>query len=117
MKAVNTLRLAKEKVFFGPGPTMLFEQIEATSSLRKATQLCGLSYSKALRMLREMEKELGFPVVITERGGSQRGATRLTDPAKKILQSYKKVEREVGDLAQQLVRQEFAWLDGEGTGL
>ena len=110
MKAVNTLRLANNITFFGPGPRLLFEKIEETSSLRGATAACGLSYTKALRMIRDMERELGFAVVIAERGGNQRGGTKLTPLGKQILQAYKEVEISLQEQAQKLVDEKFAFL-------
>ncbi len=111
MKAVNTLRLTNTAAFFGPGPALLFEQIEETSSLRGATAACGLSYTKALRMIRDMERELGCAVVITERGGNQRGGTRLTPLGKQVLAAYREVEKELQQQAQKLVDEKFAFLE------
>ena len=44
--------------FFGEGPCRLLHRIEETGSLRAAAQAMGLSYSKALRMVKRAEKEL-----------------------------------------------------------
>ena len=43
--------------FFGEGPCRLLHRIEETGSLRAAAQAMGLSYSKALRMVKRAEKD------------------------------------------------------------
>ncbi|MDL2325228.1 LysR family transcriptional regulator [Ruminococcaceae bacterium OttesenSCG-928-A16] len=110
MFAVNTLRLANTNVFFGPGPQLLLAQIEATASLRKATIETGISYTKALRMLRKMEQELGFAVVASAKGGSTRGGTTLTPKGKQLLQTYTEVQHQLQAEAQRLVEERFAVL-------
>lgn len=46
--------------FFGEGPCRLLHRIEETGSLRAAAQAMGLSYSKALRMVKRAEKRIGL---------------------------------------------------------
>ena len=55
--------------FFGEGPCRLLHRIEETGSLRAAAQAMGLSYSKALRMVKRAEKELGFALTRKTIGG------------------------------------------------
>lgn len=110
MRAVNTLRIANRNVFFGPGPRLLLAKIEELSSLRQATIETGISYTKALRVLRRMETELGFAVVQSARGGSQRGGTRLTPQGRQLLQVYTQIEGDVAAYAQKLVDDKLAFL-------
>ena len=65
--------------FFGEGPCRLLHRIEETGSLRAAAQAMGLSYSKALRMVKRAEKEFGG------RGG---GGSTLTDEASNFMERY-----------------------------
>lgn len=110
MRAVNTLRLANKKVFFGPGPRQLLSRIDELGSLRQASIDTGISYTKALRLLKGMEAELGFAVVDSEKGGSARGGTRLTEKGRKLLQAYTEAEQEMDALAQAMVQKKFAFL-------
>lgn len=60
--------------FFGEGPCRLLHRIEETGSLRAAAQAMGLSYSKALRMVKRAEKELGFALTRKPLAGAAAGA-------------------------------------------
>ena len=85
----------------------LFEKIEAYSSIKKATKAMGMSYTKALRIIRTVEEELGFPVVLSEKGGNDRGATKLTEKGRKVLAAYKEIYTDVSNYAAKLVRKKF----------
>jgi molybdate transport system regulatory protein len=113
MRAVNTLRLANKNVFFGPGPRQLLERVDALGSLRQASMDTGISYTKVLKLLKGMEAELGFAAVESEKGGSARGGTRLTEKGRRLLQAYAEAEREMDEVAQKLVREKFAFLERE----
>lgn len=103
MQAVCSLRVKNNIVFFGPGTRELLERIEKTSSLRQATKDMNLSYTKALRMLRDMRNELGFEVVHSEKGGQAYGKTILTDKGSLVLKAYKEIDEKVTDYAQKLL--------------
>ena len=107
MTAVCSLRMKNNSIFFGPGTRELLERIEETSSLRQATEGMGLSYTKALRMLRDMREELGFEVVHSEKGGNARGKTVLTEQGRQVLQHYAKMEEMVSAYAQKLMDEAF----------
>ena len=95
----------------GPGTKMLLERIREFSSIRGASQSMDMSYTKALKMLRVMECELGFPVVHSEKGGIDRGKTELTECGEKVLHTYQEIERDVLAYAQQLMDEKFAYLE------
>lgn len=108
MRLINTLRLAKDEVFFGPGPRMLLENIDQQQSLQKASRKTGISYPKALRLLHKMEKELGFAVTEAYKGGADHGGTRLTELGRRFLRAYDEMERELKSYAQQLMEEKFS---------
>ena len=74
--------------FFGEGPCRLLHRIEETGSLRAAAQAMGLSYSKALRMVKRAEKELGFVLTRKTIGGRGGGGSTLTDEARNFMERY-----------------------------
>ena len=112
MRVAMRMMIAKgEEIFMGPGTKMLLERIQRYSSIRGASQSMDMSYTKALKMLRTMEKELGFPIVHSEKGGIDRGHTDLTANGERILQVYREVEQEVLTYAQQRVDEKFAYLE------
>lgn len=110
MLAICSLRIKNNRVFFGPGTCELLERIEQTSSIRKATADMNLSYTKALRMLRDMREELGFDVVYSEKGGHNHGQTVLTDKGKLVLAEYKKLDKEITGYAQKLFEEKFNFI-------
>jgi len=89
------------------GPMELLEKIEKYSSIKKATGAMGMSYTKALRIIRTVEAELGFPVVISEKGGSSRGMTKLTKEGKKVLETFKEIYTDVSAYAEKLIAKKF----------
>ena len=46
--------------FFGDGPYQLLLGLEKTGSLRQAAAEMGMAYSKALRLVKQAEKGLGY---------------------------------------------------------
>ena len=65
--------------FFGPGVRDLFLNIESEHSVKGASENMGLSYSKAWKMIRNVEKALGEPAVTRTHGGTEGGSAQLTD--------------------------------------
>ena len=67
------LRLARKRIFFGPGPAELLMQIKRTDSVRMACEQMGISYSKGWKMINTMEEELGYKVTKRQQGGRNGG--------------------------------------------
>ncbi|SEU26324.1 molybdate transport system regulatory protein [Lacrimispora sphenoides] len=107
MRVVTRIRIGKDKIFIGKGVKEMLDAIELYKSIKKATEQTGISYPKAIRMIRTLEEELGFPVVISEKGGNERGGTRLTEKGKEVLETYRRIEKAVEEYAENLVEQEF----------
>ncbi|MDR1548034.1 MAG: LysR family transcriptional regulator [Hungatella sp.] len=107
MRVIARVRIGKDKIFMGKGVKEMLDAIEMYKSIKKATEHTGISYPKAIRMIRTLEEELGFPVVISEKGGNERGGTRLTDKGKEVLETYRKIEKSVDEYAKKLVEEEF----------
>ncbi len=73
---------------FGDGAVDLLRRVERTGSLRGAAAEIGMSYSQAWRLLRGLEKRLGFGLVDAQAGGHSGGISRLTDRARLWLETY-----------------------------
>ena len=74
--------------FFGEGPCQLLRGIEETGSLRAAALSMEMAYSKAMRLLKNAEKALGFPLTMRTTGGSGGGGSVLTPEGKEWLTRY-----------------------------
>lgn len=107
MRIVTRVRIGKDKIFIGKGVKEMLDAIETHKSIKKATEQTGISYPKAIRMIQILEEELGFPVVISEKGGNTRGGTHLTEKGRDVLEAYRKIEKSVDEYARQLLEQEF----------
>jgi molybdate transport system regulatory protein len=83
----------------------LLRAIQEAGSLAAAAHELGLSYRRAWDKVRDMEKNLGAQLVLTEKGGNNRGGSRLTPRAEKLLSQYERFrERMEGDLRKEFER-------------
>lgn len=55
-----------------------------------------MSYSQAHKLIKDIEKRLGFPLIISHAGGHDGGGSKLTDEAKTIMDKYLAFEKECG---------------------
>ena len=74
--------------FFGEGPARLLRGIEEKGSLRAAALSMEMAYTKALTIIKNAEKALGFPLVIRVAGGKSGGGSQLTQEGKEYLERY-----------------------------
>ena len=74
--------------FFGEGPYRLLRGVEATGSLRAAAQSMDMAYSKALKLLKNAEEALGFPLTDRAVGGKDGGGSRVTPEGREWLRKY-----------------------------
>lgn len=73
----------------GPRYVRLLEGIVRHGSIRAACGDLGLSYRTCLSRIRRMEDVLGEPVVITQRGGAERGSAVVTPLGRRLVRAYR----------------------------
>ena len=90
MKPVTKIQLFDEngEKFFGEGPCRLLEKVEQTGSLRCAAASMEMAYSKALKLVKQAEEALGFPLTQRSVGGRDGGGSTLTPQGKEWLKQY-----------------------------
>lgn len=76
---------------FGQGIALLMDGVEREHSLNRAAKSMGMAYSKAWRIIKEAEGQLGYDLL--DRDGA-RGST-LTPKGKQALETYWSIKREV----------------------
>jgi len=81
--------------FFGIGVFWLLRAIHMEGSIRQAAADLGISYTKALRMLRVLEKHLGRPVLIRRKGGESREGAVVTPCGHYLLEKYELFQERV----------------------
>ena len=74
--------------FFGEGPARLLQGIEEHGSLRSAAISMDMAYTKALKLLKNAEAALGFPLTTRTTGGKSGGGSTLTEEGKEWLAKY-----------------------------
>ena len=74
--------------FFGEGPARLLHAIEKHGSLRTAALSMNMAYTKALKMIKNAESALGFPLTTRTTGGKTGGGSQLTPEGKEWLIRY-----------------------------
>ena len=109
MRAEIRLRIGKDNNFMGKGLREILDAIDEYKSIKKASELTGISYPKVMRMLKTFKAELGFDAVTSQKGGSQHGGTELTEKGRAALECFREIESEVADYAQKLVREKFKY--------
>lgn len=94
MRARLKLSLARDSIFFGPGPATLLRLIDETGSVRTACTRMKLSYSKGWQLLNLLEEELGRAVIDRQPGGQEGGSSRLTETGRDLLHRYEQLTSE-----------------------
>ena len=99
--AVQLRIFSGEEKCFGPGVATLLERVQSTHSLRQAAISMEMAYSKAWRMIKTAEENLGFALLTSVTGGKGGGGAVLTDAGQQFLDTYRTFERAVRDYAEE----------------
>ncbi len=83
------------KGVLGPGRFQLLFALQRTGSINAAAGEVGVSYRRAWGQIREMERILGYPLIISNRGGRSGGGTELTPQALALLNEYEQLNKKV----------------------
>ena len=81
-----------EEKFFGPGIARLLHLVDEQGSIRSAAQIMDMSYSKAWKILKRADKELGFPLLESKNGGDGGGKSSLTAKGRIFLEKYERID-------------------------
>ena len=94
-----SVRIFGEEKCFGPGVADLLERVDRLKSLRKATIEMDMAYSKAWKIVKIAEANLGFELLKSVTGGKGGGGAELTEDAKRFLAAYRRFEESVRSYA------------------
>jgi molybdate transport system regulatory protein len=81
-------------IALGPGKVELLAQLEATGSIAEAARRLGMSYMRAWKLVRTMERCFKLPLLAVARGGQRGGGAALTENGRKALELYHRMESE-----------------------
>ncbi len=96
---------------FGEGPYRLLRNVERTGSLWKAAAEIGMSYSKAWRLMRNLEERLNFPLLERRVGGASGGGSSITPKARNLLQRYEKFRKDVQEALEKIYKKHFGLME------
>ena len=108
LKAKIRIHLYTQDKCFGPGICLLLEQIEIYGSLRKAAMSMDMAYSKAWKIVKDCEKNLGFKLLSSTTGGKSGGGAKVTGEAKKMMTAYRQYCDEVEEFSKKLLKDKFS---------
>ena len=110
MRAVTKIQVTDDNgiKFFGEGPCRLLRCVEKTGSLRAAAMEMEMAYSKACKLLKQAEANLGFSLTTRAAGGKGGGGSVLTPEGKRWLQQYEDYRDACVRANQTLYRQFFS---------
>lgn len=109
MKAITKIQIIDDNgiKFFGEGPCRLLRCVEKTGSLRAAAMEMEMAYSKASKLLKQAEANLGFSLTTRSTGGKDGGGSVLTPEGKRWLEQYESYRDACVKANQALYRQFF----------
>ena len=81
------------ETLLGPGKAALLQAIDETGSIAAAGRRMGMSYKRAWYLIDTMNAYFREPVVVSTRGGNSRGGAQLTPTGRKVLESYRRMEK------------------------
>lgn len=87
-RPVTDVAIHGSTLLYDPRLSTLLHMVEYTRSVQDACSLMQISYSTAWHMLNHVEEELGFPLVMRNRGGASGAGTVLTDNGKQLMDAY-----------------------------
>lgn len=93
---------------FGPGTHELLWRVQKTGSLNQAAKEMTMSYSKAWRIMHEVEERLGVTLFERSVGGADGGGSRLTDDGRLLLERFSAFAEESDKALDTLYRKYFA---------
>ena len=100
--------LVKEKPFFDDKIAMLLTLTEETSSVKCACQRMQISYSTGWNIIRTLEAQLCYPLIMRSQGGAGGSASRLTKEGKELLDRFNSFQAELREQANVLYKKYFA---------
>lgn len=111
MKLNYKLWLEEGERLFGDGPCKILELVDQYGSLRQAAAEINMSYSQAWKLIKKLEKRLGFKLLDKKVGGSSGGGSKLTVKGRLLTENFSAFRKEavnyLSDLEAKYFNEEF----------
>lgn len=101
------LSLTREKPFFDEQVAMLLQLVEETRSVRLACSRMQISYSTGWNLIRTLESQLPYPLLLRTQGGPGGSQSCLTEQGQQLLERYNDYRAALQTAAKDLYDQYF----------
>ncbi len=101
------LRVFSKDPVFGKGVAQLMRLVAQKGSLSAAYKEMGMAASKAWKIVRRAEEDLGFSLIESVSGGKSGGYSRLTPEGEDLLNRYEEFQQDVYEAARQSFMKHF----------
>ena len=108
IRTVLSVRLFTDEKCFGPGVATLLHKVRELHSLRAAAMDMSMAYSKAWTIVKNAERQMGFPLLLSTTGGRHGGGAVLTEEGQALLDAYDGYCAELRETADRLYDKYFA---------
>jgi molybdate transport repressor ModE-like protein len=103
MKIKHKVWIEKDdEIIMGMGREALLRAIKETGSITKAAEKVGLNYTKAMSYIKAMEERSGQKIIITFKGGTEKGGAKLTEFGEGLLKDFERIVKEYEKLRERL---------------
>jgi len=96
-----------DELFLSNEQLCLLLNIDELESISAAAKKMQISYRKAWELVKRAEEELGFPLVVKSRGGSQGGKSEMTNDGKLFVNAYRQLRDEFDESVKRVVKKFF----------
>ena len=107
LRPVVSVSLMREGLLLDQQAAMLLRLVASDGTMKEACERVGISYSKGWGILRELEENLGFPLLQRRPGGESGGSSSLTPQGQRLLEQYEGYARAVQEFAGQAFAEYF----------
>jgi len=97
----------REVVLLSEWRISLLEAIASEGSLTRAAALLEVPFRTVWERVRQMETQLGLPLVLTESGGSTGGSSRITPEAEDLVARFRRLTVDIRELIERRFEVEF----------
>ncbi len=108
MNCAVKLIIGENQPSVGPGLVSLLEHIQESASVMEAAGRMDVSYSKAWKIIRQAEANLGKKLVLRKSGGPGGGSAQVTPDGLDLIRAFRKTEKQVSEFAFKKVLQNFS---------
>ncbi len=106
--------LLGKEIALGPGKVDLLRLVKETGSISEAARRMKMSYMRAWSLIQTMNRCFKEPVIVTTRGGRERGGASLSKTGERVLELSEQLQKECLD-ASAITRKKIGLLLNSGV--